>query len=64
METKGASALHIDDIETVAENKHVVGSTKLINGDEVVLVPTPTNDPNGKIPPIPDCISRSFLVLT
>ncbi|KAL3442505.1 hypothetical protein BJX65DRAFT_321509 [Aspergillus insuetus] len=46
-----ASALHIDDIETVTESKHVVGSTKLINGDEVVLVPTPTNDPNGKIPP-------------
>jgi hypothetical protein len=50
MEAKGAAALHIDDIGTVGEKKQVIGSTKLIDGDEVVLVPTPTNDPNGKMP--------------
>ncbi|KAL3483011.1 hypothetical protein BJX62DRAFT_231273 [Aspergillus germanicus] len=44
-EPRSASALHIDDVETVAGNKHVVGSTKLINGDEVVLFTDPLNLP-------------------
>ncbi|KAL2811604.1 major facilitator superfamily domain-containing protein [Aspergillus granulosus] len=52
MEAKVSSELHIDDIETFnnhADRNRVVGSTKLINDSEVVLVPTPSNDPNGKI---------------
>jgi hypothetical protein len=49
MESNNKTDLHIDHIETVNDDHaHVVGSTKLITDSELVLVPTPTNDPNGK----------------
>ncbi|OOQ84557.1 MFS transporter [Penicillium brasilianum] len=49
MDTKEIEELHIDNVETCHEVKDVVtGEIKLIQDSEVVLVPTPTNDPNGK----------------
>ncbi|GLI76565.1 hypothetical protein PoHVEF18_004838 [Penicillium ochrochloron] len=49
MDTKGMEELHIDHVETChTVNGSVTGNIKLIRDSEVVLVPTPTNDPNGK----------------
>ncbi|KOC15069.1 hypothetical protein AFLA70_41g004500 [Aspergillus flavus AF70] len=50
MEAKSTSEVQIEDVETFNNKVYnqVVGSTKLINDSEVVLVPTPSNDPNGK----------------
>jgi hypothetical protein len=49
MGANGTSAIHIDDVETFNKVRNpVIGSTKLITDCEVILVPTPTNDPNGK----------------
>jgi hypothetical protein len=49
MDTKDIEELHIDNVETCHKvNDVVTGEIKLIKDSEVVLVPTPTNDPNGK----------------
>ncbi|KAF5005697.1 hypothetical protein F66182_15916, partial [Fusarium sp. NRRL 66182] len=47
MDVKDTEAVHIDDVEGFDKILDpVVGSTRLINEFEVVLVPTPSNDPN------------------
>lgn len=48
-DAKYFDSVHIDDVETF-KNGHepVVGSHQLITNSEIVLIPTPTNDPNGK----------------
>ncbi|GMG03996.1 unnamed protein product [Aspergillus oryzae var. brunneus] len=63
MEAKSTSEVQIEDVETFNNKVYnqVVGSTKLINDSEVVLVPTPSNDPNGKGF---DCTHSSSAVLT
>lgn len=44
-----ASEVHTDDLGFYKEvQDRVVGGAKLIDGSDIVLVPTPTNDPNGK----------------
>jgi len=35
------------EFEDAPKETHVVGTVKLIDHDHIVLVPSPTNDPNG-----------------
>ena len=35
------------EFEDAPKKTHVVGTVKLIDHDHIVLVPSPTNDPNG-----------------
>lgn len=55
MNKKENSSTHIENVEKVDNtNDSVVGTVKLINETEIVLVPTPTNDPSGKR----DCVKQ------
>lgn len=65
MDVKDTEQVHIDDVEAFDKARDpVVGSTKLINDFEVVLVPTPTNDPNGRFFQIPTWCFSFILKIT
>lgn len=49
MDTKSGSMVHVEDPEQKVQHVDPVGTVRLIEDGEVVLIPTPSPDPRGKM---------------